>query len=92
VSKGTVANVVADLKAGRILDVQEPAEQPGLLQELVLGLLEPLTNSKQVYTIQTLVDIGNSGLNTSNLKAPNMFAVYLRRKGVPLRLRIIFPS
>ena len=38
VSKGTVANVVADLKAGRILDVQELAEQLELLRELAIDL------------------------------------------------------
>jgi len=38
VSKGTVANVVSDLKAGRILDVQEPAEQLELLRELSIDL------------------------------------------------------
>lgn|GEM_PF-1135678 len=38
VSKGTVANVVSDLKAGRILDVQEPAEQLELLRELAIDL------------------------------------------------------
>lgn len=37
-SKGTVANVVADLKAGRIVDVQDPAEQMELLRELAIDL------------------------------------------------------
>jgi len=38
VSKGTVANVVGDLKAGRVLDVQGPAEQLELLRELAVDL------------------------------------------------------
>lgn len=38
VSKGTVANVVADLKAGQILDVQELVEQLELLRELAVDL------------------------------------------------------
>ena len=38
VSKGTVANVVADLKAGRIIDVHEPVEQLELLRELAIDL------------------------------------------------------
>ena len=38
VSKGTVANVIADLKAGRILDVQAPLEQLEQLRELAVDL------------------------------------------------------
>lgn len=34
VSKGTVANIVADLRGGRILDVEGPADQLELLREL----------------------------------------------------------
>ena len=39
-------------------DIESTANK---LRELVLGLLEPLTNSKQGCTIPTLVDMGNSG-------------------------------
>ena len=38
VSKGTVSNVIADLRAGRILDAQEPVEQLELLRELAIDL------------------------------------------------------
>jgi predicted RNase H-like nuclease (RuvC/YqgF family) len=38
VSKGTVANVITELKAGRILNVHEPAEQLWLLRELAVDL------------------------------------------------------
>ena len=38
VSKGSVSNLVADLKAGRILDAQEPVEQLELLRELAIDL------------------------------------------------------
>ena len=38
VSKGSVANVIADLKAGRLLAVDEPAEQIELLRELAVDL------------------------------------------------------
>jgi chromosome segregation ATPase len=38
VGKGTVANVVGDLKAGRILDGQEPIEQLELLRNLAIEL------------------------------------------------------
>lgn len=38
VSKGTVANVITELKAGRILNVHEPAEQLELLRELAVDL------------------------------------------------------
>jgi len=38
VSKGTVANVVADLRAGRILDAQDPVEQLELLRELAIDM------------------------------------------------------
>jgi transcriptional regulator with XRE-family HTH domain len=38
VSKGTVANVIMDLKAGRILNIHETAEQLELLRELAVDL------------------------------------------------------
>jgi len=38
VGKGTVANVVGDLKAGRILDAQEPVEQLELLRDIAIDL------------------------------------------------------
>ena len=38
VAKGTVANRVADLKAGQILEVHEAAEQMELLRELAIDL------------------------------------------------------
>src|SRR4030042_520741 len=38
VSKGTVANVVADFKTGRVLDAQEPVEQLDLLRGLAADL------------------------------------------------------
>ena len=38
VSKGTVANVIADFKAGRVLDAHEPAEQLELLRQLATDL------------------------------------------------------
>jgi predicted nucleic acid-binding Zn-ribbon protein/predicted DNA-binding protein YlxM (UPF0122 family) len=38
VSKGAVANVIMDLKAGRILNIHEPAEQLELLRELAVDL------------------------------------------------------
>jgi predicted DNA-binding protein YlxM (UPF0122 family) len=38
VSKGAVANVVADFKTGRVLDAQEPVEQLELLRGLATDL------------------------------------------------------
>lgn len=38
VSKGTVANVVGDFKAGRVVDAQEPVEQLDLLRGLAADL------------------------------------------------------
>ena len=38
VSKGSVSNVITELRAGRILDVQEPVEQLDLLRELAIDL------------------------------------------------------
>ena len=55
VSKGTVANVVADLRAGRILDVQEPVEQLELLRELAIELRRlKLTPGEAVAGITTI--------------------------------------
>jgi uncharacterized protein (DUF3084 family) len=47
VSKGTVANVIMDLKAGRILNVHESAEQLELLRELAVDLRRLRVNPGQ---------------------------------------------
>ena len=38
VSKGSVSNVVADFRDGKLLEVQEPAEQLELLREIAVEL------------------------------------------------------
>ena len=50
VSKGTVANVIADFKAGRVLDAQEPVEQLELLRELAADLRRLNTTPVQAAT------------------------------------------
>jgi predicted nucleic acid-binding Zn-ribbon protein len=55
VSKGAVANIVADLRTGRILDVQGPADQLDLLRELAVDLRRlKLTPSQAVVGVAAL--------------------------------------
>jgi len=62
VSKGSVANVVADLKAGQVLDVQEPAEQLELLRGLASEVRRAGLTTGQavtgVYILSQLQELG----------------------------------
>lgn len=70
VSKGTVANVVADLKAGRILDIQEPAEQLELLRELAGDLRRlRLTPGQAVTGLAALSHLQAVGVEPVDIEA-----------------------
>ena len=69
VGKGTVANVVADLKAGRILDAQEPAEQLELLRELAIDLRRlKLTPGQAVAGLTALSRLQDLGIEQGDVE------------------------
>jgi predicted nucleic acid-binding Zn-ribbon protein/predicted DNA-binding protein YlxM (UPF0122 family) len=69
VSKGTVANVVADVKAGRILDAQEPAEQLELLRELAIDLRRlRLTPSQAIAGLTVVSRLQELGVEPADIE------------------------
>ena len=70
VSKGTVANVVGDLKAGRILDTQEPVEQLELLRELSIDLRRcRLTPGQAVAGLAALSYLQTLGVEPAQIES-----------------------
>lgn len=69
VSKGTIANVVADFKAGRILDVQVPADQLDLLRELAVDLRRlKLTPDQALVGVATLSHLQELGIEPGDIQ------------------------
>jgi len=68
VAKGTVANIVADLKAGRVPEVQTPAEQLDLLRELANDLQRShLTAGQAVAGIAVLAHLKELGVEPADV-------------------------
>ena len=69
VAKGTVANIVAELKAGQILEVPEAAEQIELLRELAvdLGNLK-LTAGQALAGVAVLYHLKKLGVEPSDVQ------------------------
>ena len=69
VSKGTVANVVADLKAGQILDAQEPLGQLEILRELGVDLRRcRLTPGQAVAGVAVLSHLQQLGVEPAEVE------------------------
>ena len=70
IGKGSVANIVAELKTGRILDFQGPVEQLELLRELSTDLRRHnLTPGQAVVGISTLTSLQNLGVDPSDIES-----------------------
>jgi hypothetical protein len=69
VSKGTVANVVGDLKAGQILKAQGPVEQMELLRELSIDLRRyQLTPGQAVVGLAALSRLQALGVEPADIE------------------------
>ena len=70
VSKGTVANIITELKAGHILDIQGPAEQLELLRELSADLRRHhLTPDEAIVGISARARLQELGVEPSDVES-----------------------
>jgi archaellum component FlaC len=69
VSQGSVANVITELRAGRILNVQEPVEQLDLLRELAIDLRRcRLTAGQAVTGLAVFSRLQELGVEPANIE------------------------
>jgi len=69
VSKGSVSNVISELKAGHILDVQGPAEQLELLRELSSDIRRHhLTPGQAILGLTVLSRLQELGIEPSDVE------------------------
>ena len=70
VSKGSVTNIISELKAGHILDIQEPVEELATIREVATDLKRHhLTPSEAIVGISTFTRLKELGIEPSDIES-----------------------